>query len=68
MEKQNLTIDARLYDELTAYAEMLKIPAEVLVQRAIEAFLAEMAKQLGKESESAQTQLSYDEFWDGVEL
>ncbi|WP_456382446.1 hypothetical protein [Hydrogenimonas sp.] len=73
MENHEPTITLRpeTYDDLLACAQMLGIPPEVLVDRALEAFLAEIGRQMGeKESlaDNAQTNLSYDEFWDGVDL
>ena len=59
------------YAMLMHYAQLLKLPPERIVQEALEAFFAEVEKQSmekGLSGENAETSLSYDEFWDGVEI
>jgi len=52
-------------------AEILKMPPEQVAEEALEAFFAEVQKQLAEKSmtdDNAQTNLSYEEFWDGVDV
>ena len=59
------------YAMLLHYAQVLKFPPERLAQEALEAFFAEVEKQSmekGLSGENAETSLSYDEFWDGVDV
>ena len=59
------------YALLHHYAQVLKLPPERLAQEALEAFFAEVEKQSmekGLSGENAETSLSFDEFWDGVDV
>jgi len=58
-------------DELLAFAEMEGRPADAIIQEALETWFDARHKALlekNLQDENAQTNLSYDEFWDGVEL
>ncbi|WP_456451820.1 hypothetical protein [Hydrogenimonas sp.] len=73
MQNQEPTISLRpeTYEELLAYARMLKLPPEVIVEQALGAFFAEVSRQMGEKNpldDNARTNLSYDEFWDGVDI
>ncbi len=73
MQKSESTmkIGPQTYEKLRNYAEILKLPPEVIVEQALDAFFTEVNRQLGEGNpldDNAQTNLSYDEFWDGVEL
>ena len=66
-----LRLDPKTYEDLLAYAQILKVPPEALAEQALAAFFAEMSRQMGEKNpldDNAQTNLSYDEFWDGVDL
>ncbi len=59
------------YAVLLHYAQVLKLPPQRLAQEALEAFFAEIEKQSmekGLSGENAETSLSFDEFWDGVDV
>jgi hypothetical protein len=56
-------------ERLAEYAALLQLPAEVLAERALEAFFEELDRQLGDRAIGGREEsLSYDEFWDGVDL
>jgi predicted transcriptional regulator len=70
-ETTTVTLRPETYENLQHYATILKLPPEMIVEQALDAFFAEVHRQLGEKNpldDSAQTNLSYDEFWDGVEL
>ncbi|WP_300361025.1 hypothetical protein [Hydrogenimonas sp.] len=67
----NITLRPDTYENLLDYAKILGLPPEMIVEQALEAFFAEVNRQLQSRNEmddNAQTNLSYDEFWDGVDL
>jgi hypothetical protein len=73
MKKYESTIDLRqeTYDNLLYYAEILELSPEMIVERALDAFFAEVNRQLGEKNpldDNLQTNLGYDEFWDGVDI
>ena len=58
-------------EELLQFAEMEKRPPDAIVLEALEAWFDARHKALLEKNltdENAQTNLSYDEFWDGVDL
>ncbi|WP_236579184.1 hypothetical protein [Hydrogenimonas urashimensis] len=58
-------------EELLAFAEIEKRPPEALVEEALEHYFHEKRKKMLEKSmvdENAQTNLSYEEFWDGVDI
>ena len=59
------------FEELASFAEMEGRPVDAIVQEALEAWFDARHKEMLEKNladENAQTNLSYDEFWDGVEL
>jgi predicted DNA-binding protein len=59
------------FEELASFAEMEGRSVDAIVQEALEAWFDARHKALLEKNladENAQTNLSYDEFWDGVEL
>ncbi len=69
----NPTIPLRTdtYAQLLETARLLGLEPEECAQKALEAFFTEVHRQLGEANphdDNLQTNLSYDEFWDGVEL
>ncbi len=70
-EWPTVTLPPETYAMLLHYAPVLKLPPERLVQESLEAFFAEVEKQSmekGLSGENAETSLSYDEFWDGMDV
>ena len=60
-----------LLEELMQFAEMQKRPIDALVAEALESWLDQRYKEMAQkrlEDDNAQTNLSYDEFWDGVDI
>jgi len=58
-------------EELLSFSELEKRPPDAIVQEALEAWFDARHKALLEKNltdENAQTNLSYDEFWDGIEL
>jgi len=56
---------------LEAFSQMLNKSIDQILEEALEDYFASAQDKLLKnsiEKENAQTNLSYDEFWDGVEL
>ncbi len=71
MEKATIDLKRSTYEELLYYSKILNTPPETLTEKALEALFLEMSKQLAQNSsfdDNAQTNLSYDEFWDGVDI
>jgi hypothetical protein len=71
MYEPTVTLRPETYESLQHYATILKIPPEVIVEQALDAFFTEVNRQLGEGNpldDNAQTNLNYDEFWDGVQL
>ncbi len=71
MEKNSITLTPQIFEELLYYSKILNTPPETLTEKALEALFLEMSKQLAQNSsfdDNAQTNLSYDEFWDGVDI
>lgn len=70
-EKPDIVLRPETYENLCHYAKILKLPPEMIVEQALDAFFAEVNRQLGERNrfdDSAQTNLSFDEFWDGVDV
>lgn len=56
---------------LEAFSEMLNKSVDKIIEEALEEYFASTQEKLLKdtiEKENAQINLSYDEFWDGVDL
>ena len=56
---------------LEAFSEMLNKSIDKIIEEALEEYFASTQEKLLKdtiEKENAQINLSYDEFWDGVDL
>ena len=68
---KTLRIRRDTFEAMSEFSAMEKRPFDALVQEALELWLDAKHKELlAKDlaNENAQTNLSYDEFWDGVEL
>ncbi len=56
---------------LEAFSQILDKTADEIVEEALESYFEAVQRELADRSmidENTQTNLSYDEFWDGVEL
>ena len=70
-EKINFTLDSKMIESLQEYSEILKRPPEIILKEALEEYFIKIEKELLEKAmadENAITNLSYDEFWDGVEI
>ena len=70
-EALNFTLDAKTIEALKEYSEILQRPVDIIVKEALEEYFVKVEKELLEKSmanEHAITNLSYDEFWDGVEI
>ena len=69
--KIDFTLDAKTIQSLLEYSEILKRPPEILLKEALEEYFVKVEKELLEKAmadENAVTNLSYDEFWDGVDI
>ena len=67
----NISINKENYENLTIFEEILKKDASEMINEALESYFEEQQKKLLEKNladENAMTNLSYDEFWDDVEL
>lgn len=66
-----LSISEDNYLKLEAFEELLKKERSQIINEALERYFKEEEKKLVEEDikkEQAQTNLDYDEFWDGVDF
>ena len=71
MQKINFNLDSNLIEELQTYSQLLNKDINTIIKEALEDYFYKAQQELLKESlekENAQTNLSFDEFWDGVDL
>ena len=67
----NISINAENYENLTIFKEILKKDESTMINEALELYFQEEQKKLLEKNiadENAMTNLSFDEFWDDVEL
>ena len=67
----NISINAENYENLTNFKEILKKDESQMINEALKLYFEEQHKKLLEkdiENENAMTNLSYDEFWDEVEI
>ena len=65
------TLDAKTIEALQEYSQVLKRPVDTIIKEALDDYFAKVEKELLEKAmadENALTSLSYDEFWDGVEV
>ena len=58
-------------ENLQIFSEILKKPPEKIVEEALESYFDAVQKQMMEKNmmdENAQTNLSFEEFWEGVDL
>lgn len=67
----NITINPDNYENLENFATILNKDASQMINEALESYFAEEQKKLlekNLENDNAMTNLSFDEFWDDVEV
>ena len=67
----NFQLDAKTLQTLFEYSELLKRPVDTILKEALEEYFAKVEKELLEKAmadENALTSLSYDEFWEGVDV
>lgn len=64
---KNFTLSDENQETLQVFTELLKKDESTIVNEALELYFKEQAQRLEQEQNS-QTNLSFDEFWDDVEL
>ena len=67
----DLKLKSYTLQNLEAFSQILDKTADEIVEEALESYFEAVQRELANRSaidENAQTNLSYDEFWDGVEL
>lgn len=70
-EPLSFTLDAKTIETLKEYSELLNRPADIIIKEALEDYFAKVEKELLEKAmadENAITNLSYEEFWDGVDI
>ncbi len=67
MCKIDFTLDAKTIQELQEFAKLLNKDISKILQEALEDYFAKAEQEL-LAKEKSQTNLSYDEFWDGVDV
>jgi predicted DNA-binding protein len=68
---QTLRLRAETIENLHIFSEILKKSPEEIIEEALDAYFDQVQKELMEKNlmdENAQTNLSYDEFWDGVDI
>ena len=71
MEKQHITLSSDNIENLTNFEEILKKDKNTIVNEALKEYFANKHEELlGNDptGENAMTNLSYDEFWDDIEI
>ena len=66
-----LSINQENYENLTDFKEILKKDESTMINEALQLYFETQQKRLlekNLENENAMTNLSYDEFWDDIEL
>jgi len=70
-QHQTLRLRAEIIENLHIFSEILKKSPEQIIEEALDAYFDQVQKELMEKNlmdENAQTNLSYDEFWDGVDI
>ncbi len=67
----NFKLKSETIENLKIYSQMLNKSIDKIIEEALEEYFASTQEKLLKdtiEKENAQTNLSYNEFWDGVDI
>ncbi len=70
-ENLHFTLDAKMIESLNEYSQILKRSPDIIIKEALEEYFTKVEKELLEKAladENAITNLSYDEFWDGVDI
>lgn len=65
------TLDAETVEKLTAFGELLGKDANTMLNEALQLYFETAEEKLAEQSAAerdAMTNLSFDEFWDGVDI
>jgi len=65
-EKKAYTLDAKTMEQLAFYSELLKKDIPMMVHEALEQYFVNEEKRLAEQD--PMTNLSYDEFWDDLDI
>ena len=63
---EEIKIDEKLQEQLAFYSELLKKSPEVMIKEALEQYFVNEEKRLAEQD--PMTNVSYDEFWDGLDV
>ena len=66
MSTMNITIDAQTVEQLAYYSQLLHKDATTMVHEALEFYFVEEEKKLSEQD--PMTNLSFNEFWDDIEV
>ena len=66
MKTMNITIDPQTVEQLSYYAQLLHKDPTTMVHEALEFYFVEEEKKLSEQD--PMTNLSFDEFWDDLEV
>ena len=67
----NFTLDSNMIESIKNYSQILNKDASTILKEALEDYFAKVEKEMLEDSfekESALTNLSYDEFFDGLDF
>ena len=70
-ERIDFTLDTKTIEALKEYSALLKRPINLMLKEALQEYFNKIEKELLEKTmadENAVTSLSYDEFWDGVDI
>lgn len=71
MEKRNFTLNSDNLENLESFSEILKKDFSTIINEALEEYFEKEQKKLldkNLEDENAMTNLTYDDFWDDVDI
>jgi len=66
-----IKLDSSIIEQLQTYSELLNKSSEQIIKEALEDYFANIQEKILKDSiekENALTNLSYEEFWNGVDI
>ncbi len=66
-----IKLDSYIIEQLHSYSELLNKSSDQIIKEALEEYFFKIEQKLLEDSlekENAMTNLSYDEFWDGVDI
>ncbi|MCW8894593.1 MAG: hypothetical protein OQK48_02525 [Sulfurimonas sp.] len=71
MQKRNFTLSSDNLENLENFSEILKKDFSTIMNEALEEYFEKEQKKLlekNLENENAMTNLTYEDFWDGIDL